>query len=277
MTTDWDAIVAPLLEFLARYGLSILGGIAIALFGWMAASWAGRAAERGAHRSNKLGPTVAPTLGKVVRVAALLVVLIAVLDAFGVETSALLAAVGAIGLGIGLALKDTIADVAAGVLLLGLRPFDAGDAVEVAGGTLGTVDAIDLFETRLTSFEGVPIVMPNRNVRNATIKNFSRAATRRIDLTVGVAYDADVDRAVAMVRSVVEGDSRVLAEPEPLVNTTALGDSSVDLLVRVWTAPADFFTTQLDLHRKIKLALDEAGIGPPFPQREIRIIQGDAA
>lgn len=277
MTIDSEAILAPLLEFLARYGLSILGGLAIALFGWIAAGWAGRAAERAARRSDKLGPTVAPTLGKVVRVAGLLVVLIAVLDAFGVETNALLAAVGAIGLGIGLALKDTIADVAAGVLLLGLRPFEVGDAVDIGGGTMGTVDAIDLFETRLTSFEGVPIVLPNSNVRGTTIKNFSRAQQRRIDLTIGVAYDADVDEAVRVILELAKADDRVLADPAPLVNTTALNDSSVDLLVRVWTAPADFFTTQLDLQRKIKLALDEAGIGIPFPQREIRIIQGDAA
>jgi small conductance mechanosensitive channel len=180
----------------------------------------------------------------------------------------LLAALGAFGLAVGLALKDTIADIASGIVLLALRPFEAGDAVSVDG-IGGTVQSIDIFQTQLVSFEGVPMMVPNSKVRTARIENYSRAEKRRIDLSVGVAYDANLDEAIEVVKKAMEGDERVLADPAPLVSSEALADSSVNLLVRVWIPPANFMADKLDLLRKVKLELDRAGVEIPFPQRVV--------
>jgi small conductance mechanosensitive channel len=181
---------------------------------------------------------------------------------------------GAAGLAIGLALKDTVADVAAGIVLLVLRPFGVGDAVDIDG-CLGTVNEIGVFETRLTSFDGVPIVLPNAKVRGGRIQNFTRAQKRRMDLTIGIGYADDIDKAMRTVLEVLTAEGRVLTDPEPLVNVTELGESSVNLLVRAWTAPADFFVTQLDLQRQIKQKFDEVGVSIPFPQREVRVLGND--
>lgn len=267
---------ASVARFITSSGLSVLSALAIVVVGWIFARWAGRAARRLAERSAALGPTLAPILGKAARLAVVAFIALAALDALGIDTTGMLAALGALGLGVGLALKDTLADLAGGIVLLVLRPFDVGDSVDL-GGVEGTIDSIDLFETKLTGFDGVPMMVTNRKVRDGRIKNYSRAASRRVDLEVGIAYEADVDAAVAVLQRMLADDERVLAEPTPLVATTALADSSVNLLVRVWLEPATWFPTSLDLRRKIKLALDEADISIPFPQRDVHVIERKSA
>ncbi|MDQ3032585.1 MAG: mechanosensitive ion channel [Myxococcota bacterium] len=272
----WDVMRAELLVFASAYGLQVIGALLIAIFGWIVAGWASRRTRLFAERSSRVDKTLAPLLAKAVRMFVLAVVLIAVLDNLGVDTAALFALLGAAGLAIGLALKDTVADVAAGIVLLALRPFSIGEAVMI-GSTGGTVEEIGFFQTRLTSFDGVPVVLNNSSVRTTEIQNFSRAKLRRIELTIGIAYGADVNRGIEVIRRVVDAEARVLVEPEPLIDVTNLGDSSVDLLVRVWSNAADFFPTKLALARQIKEALDAADISIPFPQREIRIVGGSVA
>jgi small conductance mechanosensitive channel len=271
MMPEWESLRRALTQFAADYALRIAGAIAILFVGLIVASWAARSVRAFASRRKSVDPTLVPLLTRLVRWAVLAVTLVAVLDKFGVETSSLLTMIGAAGLAIGLALKDIVADVAAGIVLLVLRPFGVGDAVDIDG-CLGVVDEIDVFETRLTSFDGVPIVVPNSKVRGSRIQNFTRAEKRRMDLTIGIAYSDDIDQARRAIEEVLGQEPRVLADPEPLVNVTALGESSVDLLVRAWTAPADFFVTQLDLQRQIKQKLDHVGISIPFPQREVRLL-----
>jgi len=256
--------------------LALGSALLILVIGWLFASWAGSAVRKASERSGRLSPTLVPLFAKLTRLSLLLVVIVAALEKLGVQTSGLFAALGAAGLAIGLALRDTVADVAAGVVLLVLRPINVGEAVDI-GGTGGVVTAIDFLQTKLTSFEGVPIVLNNSAVRTAMIQNFSRAQTRRIDLEIGIGYGDDIGKAKAAIEAVLEADARVLRDPAILVNTLALGDSAVVLLVRCTTKAADFWNTKLDLVRAIKERLDREGISIPFPQRHVHIVQRNTA
>lgn len=267
----WESVKDEVLVFASTYGLKIVGALVIAVAGWIVAGWASRRIRKLAERSDRVDDTLVPLLTKLARFSILAVVVVAVLDNLGVDTAALFAFIGAAGLAIGLALKDTVADVAAGIVLLGLRPFSVGEYVLI-GSTGGMIEEIGVFQTSLTSFDGVPIVLNNSSIRTSEIQNYSRAQTRRIDLTIGVAYGADVDQALETLRCVVRDEERLLDEPEPVIDVTNLGDSSVDIMVRVWCQAPDFLATKLALGRKIKQALDAEGISIPFPQREIRIL-----
>lgn len=252
--------------------INVVAAFALLVVGWVAAGWAERLVRGATRRHEKLDVTLANLFGRIVRAVVLVVTVIAVLDRFGVHTTSLVAVLGAAGLAVGLALQGALSNVAAGVMLLALRPFRVGDAVDI-GGSLGSVEDIGLFVTRLRSFEGVPVFMPNGRIWGAEIKNFSGAERRRIDLTVGVAYGDDLERALGALQAVVAAEPRVLTEPEPLIKVDALGDSSVDLLVRVWTLPGDFLVTRMDLTRAVKERLDAVGVSIPFPQRDVYLRQ----
>ena len=252
--------------------IGIGSALLIFIVGWIIAGWAGSAVRKAAERSGRLSPTLVPLFGKLTRISVLLFVLVAALEKVGVETAGLFAAIGAAGLAIGLALKDTVADVAAGVVLLILRPFDVGEAVNI-GGTAGSVTGIDIMQTKLTSFEGVPIVLNNSSVRNSKIENYSRATVRRLDLEIGIGYGDDIGKAKAAIENVLLTEERVLKEPAILVNTVSLGDSAVVILARCNTKASDFWATKLDLTRAIKERLDSEGISIPFPQRDVHLIK----
>jgi small conductance mechanosensitive channel len=270
MTLDFSHI-----EF-EKHLLAAAFAMAILVVGWTIAAWSGRFVRGLAERSSRMSPTLIPLFEKLMRLTILSVVVIAALEKVGVQTTSFLAVLGAAGLAIGLALKDTVSDVASGIVLLVLRPFDVGEAVDI-GGTGGIVEAIDIFQTRLTSFEGVPTVLGNASVRGSKIANYSRAARRRIDLEIGVSYRDDLDRAREVILAVLRAERRVLGEPESLVDVTDLGDSAVVFLVRFWTAPADFLVTKLEVTRRIKQGLDTEGIQIPFPQRDVHLVQSSAA
>ena len=197
-----------------------------------------------------------------------------VLSQFGVQTASLITVLAAGGLAIGLALQGTLASVAAGVMLLLFRPVRVGDYVEVAGYS-GTVRAVTLFLTELTTSDNVHIVIPNAQVWGAAVKNYIYHDTRRCDLVIGVAYEADIDSAMVVINGVIAADDRAMGEPEPLVAVTALGDSAVDITVRVWSQASDLWSMRLDLIRNIKLALDAAGISIPYPQRTVHLVKHD--
>lgn len=248
----------------------------ILMVGWIIAGWASAAVRNASVRSGRVSPTLVPLFAKVTRLSLLLFVVIAALDQLGVQTSGLFAALGAAGLAVGLALKDTVSDVAAGVVLLVLRPFDVGEAVDI-GGTGGVVEAIDILQTRLTSFEGVPIIINNSAVRTAIIQNFSRADTRRIDIEVRIGYGDDIAKVRAAVEDVLKRDPRVLDAPAPSVNTTALSEVGVVILARCTSKAADFWDTKLDLTRAIKERLDREGVSIAVPQRDVHLIQKRSA
>lgn len=252
------------------YVVNIGGALVILIVGWMLAGWIAGIVRRTTTRSGRISPTLIPLFAKLARLAILAVVILAALHRVGVETSGVFAMIGAAGLAVGLALKDTVSDVAAGIVLLVLRPFDVGEAVKI-GANGGVIDAIDIFQTRLTTFDGIPLVINNSAVRTAVIQNYSRSSQRRIEMEINIGYNNDVNKAIGAISSILEAEPRVLKQPSYLVHTKALTDSAVVLIIRASTSPADMESTQFDLTRAIKERFDREGFKIPAPQRQVNI------
>ena len=212
----------------------------------------------------ELDDTLFLFLASLAKYAILAIATVFVLSRFGIQTTSLVALLGAAGLAIGLALQGTLSNLAAGVMLLGFRPFKIDDFVEV-GGFSGTVKAITLFTTEIATADNVQITIPNSDIWASSIKNFSYYDRRRCDLVIGVSYDTDLKKAEAALRKVITADSRALNEPEAFVKVTNLGDSSVDFTLRVWAMADDFWNMKHALLRAIKEEFDRQNIDIPFP------------
>ena len=259
-----------------EYGVDIAGAIVLLVVGWTVAGWIRRVIRRTLERVPALDDTLRPLIANVVRYVVLIFVLIAVLNQFGVQTTSIIAVLAATGLAIGLALQGMLANVASGVMLLFLRPFNVGEYVE-AGGIAGTVAEIGLFNTEIKSSAGPGLVVPNSKIWDGPITNFSRNPTRRFDIAVGIGYDDDIDGAMALLKGLLTGDDRVLDDPEPLVVVQELGDSAVIINLRAWTRSGDYGATVWDLNKEIITELQATGYSIPFPQRDVHIVSGEAA
>jgi small conductance mechanosensitive channel len=258
-----------------NYGLPAVKVVLILLAAWILAGWIRRIVVRSMERS-KIEITIARFIGNMARWGVLLLSVIAVLGIFGVPTASLVAVVGALGLAVGLALQGTLGNAAAGFLLLIFRPFRVGDFIS-AGGVSGKVFEIELFSTSIDTTDNRRIIVPNGAVFGATIENVTHHATRRLDVPVGVSYDAKLDETRAALNKAVELLETRLEEPAHAVVLSGLGDSSVDWVVRVWVNASDYWPTKEALTANIKNCLDEAGIGIPYPQMDVHINPTDAA
>lgn len=249
----------------------IAGAILIA--GWMLGNYVSKTIRK----IEKLDDTLKSFLGGMAKYAIFAVALVAVLQQFGVQTASLLAVLGAAGLAIGLALQGTLSNVSAGVMLLILRPFNIGDFIS-CGGTSGTVKSLGLFATELSTPDNVYIFVPNGNLWNANIENFSHHDTRRQDLVMGISYSDDINKAFKTLEKTIKKDERILNEEgkEPLIMVTNLGESSVDITVRIWCAASDYWSLRADATKALKEALDKDGISIPFPTRTLEMV-GPAA
>lgn len=265
----WQTIVTAL----TTYGLDVIGAIGLLIAGWIVSKWAAGWARRGMGKIKGADATLSGFISSLVRYLILAVTIVAVLNQFGVETASLIAVLGTAGLAIGLALQGTLSNVAAGAMLLLFRPFKAGDYVEV-GGVSGTVESISLFVTELNTPDNVHIVAPNGQVWNTAVVNYSYNATRRVDLLVGIAYEDSMDKAISAVRELITNDERVHKDPEPMVVVSELADSSVNLTIRIWCASADYWGLKFDMTKAIKDRFDAEGIGIPYPQRTVHVVQG---
>ncbi|MFC3230424.1 mechanosensitive ion channel family protein [Marinibaculum pumilum] len=263
-----DAFQARALDLAVVYGSNLLAALLILVAGIVIAGWARGKVAWLLRRSGRVDSTLEGFLSGLARYGVLALTALIVLSQFGVETASLLAVLASAGLAIGLALQGTLSHVAAGVMLLFLRPFRVGEYID-AGGTAGTVQGIDLFATEMRSFDGIQTVVPNGRIWGQVLKNYSRSPTRRADVTIGIDYDADLDRAMAVMRDMVAADGRILADPAPQVFVGALGDSAVALTARFWVASGDLLAVQWDLTKGLKEAFDRTGIGIPFPTRTI--------
>lgn len=261
-------VQAQLTELALSYGTNLVGAVLLLIAGIVVAGWGQRRTAWLLRRSGRVDQTLQGFLSGLVRYALLLLTAMIVLSQFGVQTASLLAVLASAGLAIGLALQGTLSHVAAGVMLMFLRPFRVGEFID-AGGTAGTVRSIDLFNTELRTFDGVLMIVPNGRIWGSVLKNFSRSPTRRIDLTIGIDYAADLDTALAVMREAVAAEARVLADPQAQVFVGGLQDSAVALTARFWVASGDFAAVQWDLTRTLKQAFDRAGIGIPFPSRTL--------
>ncbi|NIZ02607.1 mechanosensitive ion channel family protein [Thalassospira lucentensis] len=270
LDTDVDSITEALKAFALGFGLDILGAIILLIVGWWVAGRAAALVRHALRNANFVDSTLKPLAASLVRYTILIFVLIAVLSNFGVQTASIIAVLGAAGLAIGLALQGTLSNIAAGVMILILRPLKLDEFVE-AGSVSGTVVEITLFTTLLKTADGIFISVPNSQIWNSAIKNYSRNPTRRLDIKVGIAYNDDVDAALEFLKKLVESDPRVLKDPEPMSFVANLGESSVDLTARGWVATSEFWPTLFDLTRKSKTELEDAGFSIPFPQRDLLI------
>lgn len=267
-----DGLSQFVAENLVYYGMQVIGAAAILIAGWLASKWLSRRVLAMVERSEKVDETLAPLLGKITRIAVLVVTLLAVLGQFGVETASLIAVLGAIGLAIGLALQGTLSNIASGMMLLSLRPFNAGDAVEI-GGISGVVDEIGLFVTHMHSFDNKDITVPNSHIWGSEIINLTGRDTRRCDLEIGIGYDDDIDKAMRVIGEVLSGDDRVLDDPEPLIAVGGLGDNAVVIRVRPWTRTPDLWPLRYGLIKAIKQRFDAEDISFPYPQRDVHLFR----
>lgn len=270
-TTVWQGkTVGDLLsvEFMASFLGSVLAATAILFVGWIVAAWLGRRVRGIGLAQKHLDDTLFNFLGSIVRYVVLGFTGLIVLNTFGVQTTSVVAAVGAAGLAIGLALQGTLSNVAAGVMLILFRPLKIGDFVAVAG-KMGTVRDVTLNFTELADVSNVQVIIPNSEVWGNVIDNYSIYPTRRAEWTFGVGYGANLKQAEDVIRETIMADERSHSDPEPFVQVNNLNESSVDFLVRVWCDSGDYFNFQADMKRKVKEALDEAGVEIPFPTRTI--------
>ena len=200
----------------------------------------------------------------------LLVVIIASLDRLGVDTTSMVALIGAAGLAVGLALQGSLQNFASGVMLIVFRPFKAGDFVE-AGGTTGIVEDITIFTTTMRTPDNKEVIVPNGTIFGGTITNYSARDTRRVDLVFGIGYDDDLKKAKQILNELVAADERILQDPAPQVAVSELADSSVNFVVRPWVKSADYWDVYFDLTETVKLTFDEKGISIPYPQMDVHV------
>ena len=266
-------------EVVVTLGLTWAGRILAALLIFLIGRWvAGRIAAAVARATERasVDHTLTPFLKSVVYIALLVMVILAAIQQLGVEATSFLAILGAAGLAVGLALKDSLSNFSSGVMLVFFRPFKGGDYVE-AGGVAGTVDTINMFNTILKTPDNRIVTVPNSLIYADTITNYSAMATRRIDLVFGVSYDDNVVRAKEIIKSVLDADERVLADPEPQIMMLELADSSVNFAVRPWVATPDYWAVRGDVLEGVKQALEDNGLSIPYPQRDLHVINEAAA
>lgn len=263
------------LDWMKQYALPWGINLALALGIFIVGRWAAHALVSLAGRlltRSGLDEILVNFIRSILNGVLLLVVVVAALDRLGVDTTSLIALIGAAGLAIGLALQDSLKNFAAGVMLVVFRPFKAGDFVEAAS-TQGVVERIGIFSSTLRTPDNREIVVPNGAIYADVITNYSARGTRRIDLVFGIGYGDDIRKARSVIESVLAAEPRVLADPPAFIGVAELGASSVDLHVRPWVATADYFATMCDLKEKVKLAFDDSGISIPYPQMDIHTKQ----
>ncbi|MBT8328418.1 MAG: mechanosensitive ion channel [Desulfofustis sp.] len=258
-------------EVLITWGLRIAAALAILVIGnWLAKKFTSvfvKMMER-----NDIDVTLTKFLKNIVYYALLTAVVIAAAQKLGINTGSFLAVVGAAGLAIGLALKDSLANFSAGVMLILFRPFKVGDAVTVAGET-GAVEEITIFNTVMNTPDNQRKIIPNGLITSGTITNITANDTRRIDMVFGIGYEDDIKSAEQVFTEMIKAEPRVLSDPAPTIAVAELADSSVNFVVRPWVRTVDYWNVKFELTEKIKLALDEAGISIPFPQQDVHMHQ----
>ena len=256
-------------SWFSAYSLNIIGAILIFIVGkWLSRRIANILAKILAK--NNVDQTLVNFLANLTYYTLLVLVIVAAAGRLGINTTSFLTIIGAAGLAVGLALKDSLSNFAAGVMLVLFRPFAIGDVVSVAGIT-AKVENINIFNTHFCSPDNQLIIVPNNKIISDIITNINAKNTRRIDLVVGISYSDDMARTREILAGLAKDDSRVLTDPAPTIAVAELADSSVNLVFRPWVKTADYWDVRFDLTEKIKNALDAAGISIPFPQQDVHL------
>ncbi len=271
--TDGDISRADLVQLWTDVGIPVIKAIVLIVAVIFVAGWLSRLTKRIATKAN-IEITLARFFGNIVRYAVLVLGALAVLDTFGIKTTSFAAVLAAVGFAIGMALSGALGNVASGVLLLVFRPFKVGDVVS-AGGVTGKVEELGLFTTAFDTPDNRRIIVPNNSIFGSTIENVTHHDTRRVDVAVGTDYAADLDETRAVLTNAATRIEGANESPEPVVYLSELGDSSIAWSVRIWSATSDYWAVKERLTYAIKVALDEAKIGIPFPQMDVHLQKQD--
>jgi small conductance mechanosensitive channel len=272
ISTQLQDIIDQVITVVTSYGLNVVGAITILIIGWVIAGWLKNTTAKTLRRVKRVDEMLIGFFSSLIKYAILAFTIVAVLSRFGIETTSLVAVMGAAGLAIGLALQGTLSNVAAGVMLLLFRPFKIGDYIEGAG-LGGTIKYTGLFTTEMATGDNIFIVVPNSQLWGSPIRNFSHLPKRRVDLTISIGYGDNIDKAMTLIKRIAAEDERVHADPEPFVEVANLGDHAVELVVRVWTDTANHWPVKFAMTKAIKQTFDKEGISFPFPQRDVHIYQ----
>lgn len=258
-------------SLMETYGPSVIKAVLIFVIGRIVIGFIIGIIRRVMDKSN-IDQTLTKFILSLTKILLLTVIIIAALEALGVETTSFIAILGAAGLAIGLALQGSLSNFSAGVMLIIFRPFKVGDYVE-AGGTSGVIEEIRIFNTVMRSPDNKEIIVPNSPIINSNITNYSAKETRRIDLVFGIGYDDDIKKTKQLLEQLVKADDRILPDPAPVVAVGELADSSVNFIVRPWVKTADYWAVFWDLTEKVKLTFDQEGISIPYPQQDVHMHQ----
>ncbi len=267
---DYSALA---IEYGTEYGIKIVGAILIFIIGKMIARSLSNIVSTLMTKA-KVDETLVSFVSASVYFILLLLVMLASVSNLGVETTSFVAIFASMGIAVGLALKDSIANVGAAVLIIVFRPFKIGDFVD-AGGASGTVESINMFSTVLCPVDNRTIIVPNGAIVAGNITNFSMKDVRRVDHTIGIGYDDDIKLAKEVLYEVIKADSRTLSDPEPLVAVAELADSSVNFTFRAWVKSGDYWPAHFELLEEAKYALDAKGINIPYPQMDVHLNKGE--
>jgi small conductance mechanosensitive channel len=259
------------MDAVSSMGINLLAAIAIFVIGKIAARLLKNLLQKILEKG-KVDPVLVSFCCNLAYSALLVFVVLAALGRLGVQTASFVAVIGAAGLAVGLALQGSLANFAAGVLMLIFRPFKIGDFVD-GGGVSGVVKDIHIFTTTLNTPDNKRVIVPNSKIMGDNIINYSAEGTRRVDLVVGISYDDDIDKAKTALMDEVKKDDRVLADPEPVVAVVEMADSSVNLVVRPWVKVPDYWNVYFSLTEALKKRVEAEGMSIPYPQRDVHIYQ----
>lgn len=263
-----------IMELVQNYALPLVWAIVIFVIGKIVARVISNVVAK-MMTASKVDETLVKFTKSIIYIGLMAFVILAALGKLGIETTSFAAIIAAAGLAIGLSLQGTLGNLAAGVMLILFRPFKVGDFVE-AGGVSGSIEEIQIFSTKMKSPDNKEITVPNGQIIDGTITNFSAKATRRIDMVVGVGYNDDLKKVRTVLEDILSKDDRVLKDPAVTIGVLELGDNSVNFAVRPWVRTSDYWPTYFDLHEEVKVRFDAEGISIPYPQRDIHIIKGEA-
>jgi len=256
------------IELIVKYGLQVLGALAVLATGLLLTRWAGNAVQKWLQRQ-ELEPPIRTLIVRLVKVIIIALTLLVALDTFGVKTTPLIAGLGVAGVGIGLALQGVLGNVMAGLTIIFTKPYRVGEYIEIVG-TYGQVESIDIFSTKLLHADQSRVVIPNRKIVGEILHNYG--TMRQLNLTIGVGYGTSLTDALTVVHDILAKNPRVLKEPAPFVGVSQLGDSAINISILPWTKVSDVGNAQSELYQALVERLRAHNIDMPFPQREVRLL-----
>ena len=266
-----EQLLDKLIEWGATFGIKIIAAVAILIIGRMVAKILQKLIVKVMDK-RKVDKTISTFASSMVFSALYIFVILAALSQVGIQTTSFMAIIGAAGLAIGLALQGSLSNFASGFLIILFRPFKLGDYVE-AGGVSGSISKISVFTTDINTVDNKKIIVPNAQIMNGTITNYTAEKTRRVDLTFGVGYEADINKVKDILNQIIKEHKLILKDPESFVRLGNLGDSSIDFTVRVWSKTEDYWTVHFDLIESAKEEFDKAKISIPYPQMDVHMIK----